>query len=135
MPEGSCVCGKIRYSYEGEPSVKALCHCADCRKISGSAFSTNILVSAEGFKVLSGTPKEYHKIADSGKPIVSFFCGDCGSTMWRDAEVFGNNKIIKAGTLDDPDALNIHKPAAELYTQSRIKWVQEVEGAAQKIAM
>ena len=50
---------------------QALCHCTDCRKISGGNYSNNIVVPSENFKVTAGTPKEISKTADSGKPITS----------------------------------------------------------------
>ncbi|KAI8626413.1 Mss4-like protein [Xylariaceae sp. FL1651] len=135
MPEGGCFCGKVRISYEGEPLGKALCHCVDCRKITGSTYSTNIIVAGPGFKVLSGTPKTISKTADSGNEITSHFCGDCGSTIWRDGPSFGDNKCIKVGTLDDADALDKAKPGVELYTTERVSWVAEVPGAGQKPGM
>ena len=36
---GGCLCGAIRYSVRGKPIHVGRCHCADCRKESGSAFS------------------------------------------------------------------------------------------------
>ena len=36
---GSCLCGQVRYSLDGEPFLTGVCHCADCRKESGSAFT------------------------------------------------------------------------------------------------
>ncbi|KAJ8110401.1 hypothetical protein ONZ43_g5879 [Nemania bipapillata] len=135
MPEGGCLCGKITYSVEGEPLVKALCHCLDCRKITGSTYSTNLIVAGPNFKLLSGVPKTIAKMADSGREIVSHFCGDCGSTLWRDGASFGDAKIVKAGTLDDIDALESAQPAAELFSNHRVSWVKEVAGAEQKQGM
>ncbi|GAW20304.1 hypothetical protein EKO27_g11281 [Xylaria grammica] len=135
MPEGGCFCGKVRYSVEGEPLGKALCHCLDCRKITGSTYSTNIIVGGSGFKLLSGTPKSIAKTADSGREIVSWFCGDCGSTLWRDGPGFGDGKAVKVGTLDDINALDDNIPAVELFTSHRVNWVGEVASAAQKATM
>lgn len=94
----------------------------DCRKISGSTYSTNILVPSQGFKVTSGTPKTHVKKADSGNTITSYFCGDCGSTLYRETVSFGDNKIIKAGTLDDISALDSAQPSAELFPEHKVKW-------------
>lgn len=135
MPEGGCFCAKVRYSVEGEPLAKALCHCLDCRKITGSTYSTNLIVAGSNFKLLSGTPKSFAKTADSGREIVSHFCGDCGSTLWRDGASFGENKVIKVGTLDDIDALDKAQPAVELFSSHRVSWVGEITGAAQKTTM
>lgn len=90
---------------------------------------------ATGFKILSGTPKTLAKIADSGKEITSHFCGDCGSTLFRDGPSFGDNKVIKVGVLDDLNALDDAKPAVELFAPLRVSWVKEVTGAAQNETM
>ncbi|KAI0829152.1 Mss4-like protein [Hypoxylon sp. FL0890] len=130
--QGSCLCGKIRISYEGEPVGQLTCHCLDCHKISGSTYSTNILVPGSRFKLLSGTPKTFTKVAGSGKEITSYFCGDCGSTLWRETPSFGDNKIVKVGVVDDLNALNEAKPVTELYTKHRASWVPEIPGAVQQ---
>lgn len=82
-----------------------------------------------------GTPKKISKKADSGNEITSHFCGDCGSTLYRDGASFGPNKVIKVGVMDAPDALDQAKPAIELYSSDRVSWVPEIPGAEQKPAM
>jgi hypothetical protein len=53
--------------------LQALCHCLDCRKISGSAYSTNAIFPRDNFKSLSGTPKEHVVKSASGREITSYF--------------------------------------------------------------
>lgn len=92
------------------------------------------MVPVANFKILSGTPKEISKTADSGKSITSSFCGDCGTTLWRHGDAFGGidgMRIIKAGILDDVNVINSIKPGAELFAPERIAWVPAVEGAGQ----
>ncbi|KAK5245181.1 hypothetical protein LTR16_007381, partial [Cryomyces antarcticus] len=105
----------------------ALCHCTDCRKISGSTYSTNILVPEDGFEVTSGSPKKFAKTADSKNTITSYFCGDCGSTLFRDGP--------KVGVIDDVKAMDEAKPGVELYAPTRVAWVPEIQGADQKDGM
>ncbi|KAI1265416.1 Mss4-like protein [Xylariaceae sp. FL1019] len=131
MSDGGCFCGKVRYTYEGDALGKAICHCKDCHKISGSTYSTNIIVSGDGFKVTSGTPKEYTVKGVSGREITSHFCGDCGSTLFRSGEAFGPNKCIKVGTIDDPQAFEKAKPGVELFTSDRVSWVPETPDTKQ----
>ncbi|KAH7312503.1 DUF636 domain protein [Stachybotrys elegans] len=126
--EGGCLCGAIRIKSTGDVVAKALCHCLDCRKITGSLFSTNIIVPEESFSVTKGTPKEFAKTADSGKTMTSYFCGDCGSTLWRASETYRGSKIIKAGTLDGDALEDTAKPAVELFVKNRIPWLPAFEG-------
>jgi hypothetical protein len=44
-------------NYAGEPNLTFLCHCLDCRKISGSSYSNNIVVLEGNFKLESGESK------------------------------------------------------------------------------
>ncbi|KAK8207935.1 hypothetical protein M8818_004188 [Zalaria obscura] len=130
MPTGGCFCGKVKIEYSGEPKGKALCHCIDCRKITGSTYSTNLIVPEEGFKV-TGNPKTFTKKADSGNEIHSYFCGDCGSTLYRDGASFQGAKVVKVGVMDDINALNDAKPAVELYAPERVSWVPALSGTEQ----
>jgi hypothetical protein len=34
--EGGCYCGTVRYVAEGEPMMKAQCHCRECQYITGA---------------------------------------------------------------------------------------------------
>ena len=111
---------------------QALCHCGDCRKLSGSLFSTNFIIPKP--KVTKGQPKEYVAKADSGRSLTSYFCGDCGTTLWRAGEAFGDNAVLKVGVLDDQDTL-AQKPSAELYAKRRPAWLPSIDGAALKQEM
>ncbi|QDS67883.1 hypothetical protein FKW77_008047 [Venturia effusa] len=132
--KGGCFCGSTRISYDGDAKMKALCHCLDCRKISGSTYSTNIIVDDSSFKV-QGTPKEISKTADGGNTITSYFCPDCGTTLFRKGKTFEGKVIIKAGVMDDVQALEAAKPTAELFTEHRVGWVPETAGAQQMKGM
>jgi hypothetical protein len=102
--------------------------------MSGSTHSFNNVVPGEAF-TSSGSPKEFAKVADSGATITSFFCGDCGTTLWRESPSFGTSKVIKAGIMDDLNLQNASKPVAELFAPERAAWQPAMGGAAQKDAM
>ena len=70
---GGCLCGNVRIVASGRPYRVGLCHCLDCRKITGSAYSTNAVYPEDGFKVTKGTPKQHTVKSDSGNEITSYF--------------------------------------------------------------
>ena len=69
------MCSAIEYEYTGEPAVTALCHCTDCQKWSGGAYTSNIVVPRDAFKIVKGSPKNYEIKGDSGKMNDHWFCG------------------------------------------------------------
>ena len=36
---GGCLCGNVRYECRGDELMVAVCHCRNCQKQAGSAFS------------------------------------------------------------------------------------------------
>lgn len=84
---------------------------------------------------LLGTPKTISKIADSGKEITSYFCGDCGTTCFRKGPSFPGLVIIKSGVLDDASFLSDNVPTGELYAPERMAWLPALEGANQAKTM
>jgi len=46
MIEGSCLCGKVRFVYNGDIKEIVMCHCSQCRKAQGGAFVTNSPIDA-----------------------------------------------------------------------------------------
>jgi hypothetical protein len=104
----------------------------DCRKLSGSAFTTNTIVKAEDFS-FTGTPKEFQKKSDNGNRISLYFCGECGCSLWGEGG-FGDAKVVRVGILDD-DGLENAKPMLECFSERRVTWLKEVEGATSVIGM
>ncbi len=42
LVSGGCLCGYVRYEYDGEIGSANYCHCQDCRKTTGSAFNIGL---------------------------------------------------------------------------------------------
>jgi hypothetical protein len=118
---GGCLCGAVRYAYEGEVGPAGYCHCADCRRVSGSAFGISVRVVASGFSIVAGVPKSFTKLSDSGRPVARYFCGDCGSPLYTLPPLNPDVVFIKAGSLDDPSAV---KPNRQAWTRSRVEWAE-----------
>ena len=80
--DGGCHCGRITYEAEIDPDNVGICHCTDCQAFSGTAFRTVGAVPEADFRLLSGEPKIYIKVADSGAKRAQAFCAECGSPIY-----------------------------------------------------
>src|SRR5688500_9584276 len=54
--DGGCRCGKIRFRITAPPLMAMACHCTGCQRMTASAFSTTVMVPADGFAVIEGEP-------------------------------------------------------------------------------
>ncbi|GFF58662.1 Glutathione-dependent formaldehyde-activating enzyme [Aspergillus udagawae] len=135
---GGCFCGKVRIEYSGEPMTVGLCHCSDCRKITGSLYSYNFVVKRADLKI-TGSPKELAKIADSGTHIKNYFCADCGTPLYglrmNSDGVPSETTVLRAGIFDDIGVLNQRRPEAEIFTSGRVSWMSPIEGTGQFVGM
>ena len=125
--QGRCHCGEITYEAEVEPGSVNVCHCRDCQLLSGTAFRAGIPAPADRFRILTGTPREYVKVADSGARRLHTFCGTCGSPVYSSAEHNPKSYTLRLGALSEPGALG--RPAREIWTKRRLPWIAHFEGA------
>ncbi|KIW10596.1 hypothetical protein PV08_11560 [Exophiala spinifera] len=130
--QGSCLCGGIKYEFSGEPKVTALCHCIDCQKWTGGAFTSNAVVPRTSFKVTQGRPSSYDATGASGKINKHFFCPTCGSSLYTELEVMPDVTCVKAGGLDGGKAELGNKVDVEFYCKDRVKYLKDVPDAKQE---
>lgn len=83
--DGQCHCGNISWTAEIDPANVFICHCSDCQALSASAFRTVGQVAAEHFEI-SGEPKVYVKVGDSGARRAQAFCSECGSGIYASSD-------------------------------------------------
>lgn len=119
MPKlsGRCLCGKIEFSGDTEIKLMANCHCADCRAATGAAYGTLLFVDEDAIHV-TGTPKVFKHMADSGATMEKHFCPDCGSQLFGRNSNRPKTMSIRAGVLDQKSLV---KPTVNVYLDSRIE--------------
>jgi len=124
---GHCLCGSISYRISAQPETVVLCHCDDCQRHSGSAFSVNVLVERDKVEI-KGTPRAYQTFgAENGNLRDRLFCGDCGTPIFTILHEVPDIVIVKAGTLDDRTGL---KPSAEVWWRRAQDWLEPHPGRA-----
>lgn len=79
MHKGSCLCGAIRFTVEGELSPPSACHCTRCRKFTGH------------YEASTDVPRSAVTIEDAqtlawylSEKVRRGFCSVCGSSLFFD---------------------------------------------------
>lgn len=121
--EGRCYCGNVRYEAEGEPMMKAQCHCRECQYITGGAPNMFIVMPLQGFKYTMGAPKQFTR-SDLDKPVTREFCPDCGTHLATRPQ--RPVVVVKVGTLDDPKLFG--SPQMAIYTIDKQPFHQIPDG-------
>ncbi|RDW70974.1 hypothetical protein BP6252_07537 [Coleophoma cylindrospora] len=133
---GSCLCGNLTYTYEAEPALKALCHCSECRKLSGGAFTYTYLLPASKFDLKSSSvpPKSHAKKHETGMMLTRYFCPECSTVIYKesDAPDFKGMVILFAGTLDVKED-QVPKPDVEFFVSQKIPWVHGVGAGVKEL--
>ena len=98
--EGGCYCGAVRYVAEGDPVMKAQCHCRECQYITGGSPNVFIAMPTAGFSYTKGEAKGFAR-SDLARPVTREFCPTCGTHLATRPQGFPA-VVVKVGTLDDP---------------------------------
>ena len=109
---GRCLCGDVSYVFTGAPLRSTVCHCATCRRRTGSLFSAHLWFEPAQL-AFDGHLLSYGFTTDAGRHVSTHFCGRCGTTLWFEAEVTSGLKALCAGTLDNPNEWT--RPGRELF--------------------
>ena len=114
--QGGCLCGAVRYEVRGAPFKSGLCHCRDCKKITGSAYLSYADWRPDRFTT-SGRVESY-----AGRS----FCPRCGSRVFSLSD---DQVEIFLGTLDEtPTSI---APQVEGWVIRREHWLAPVGGLPQ----
>ena len=133
--EGSCHCGKIRFSVESaEPVPFMRCYCAICRKTAGAGgYAINLGAATQGMKV---TGKRDLRIYRARRPDENgkgthlssarrYFCARCGSALWVWDPTWPDFVHPHASAIDTP--LPVPPENVHCLVGSKAPWVR-IEG-------
>jgi len=119
---GTCLCGEIRFEVVGDFEQFFLCHCARCRKDTGSAHAANLFSSTATLHWLSGETKIKTFRLPSTRHERSF-CSECGSAV-PNMQMNGALLVVPAGSLDSAIAI---RPDAHICVASAANWDRNLE--------
>ncbi|KAJ8112825.1 hypothetical protein OPT61_g4903 [Boeremia exigua] len=123
---GGCYCGAIRYRILTAPLFCSACHCIDCQKSTGSAFSLLATIETYNITVISETkPSLVTQTPDPSKPEDASrrtLCPRCGTILWDNDNQWGYPVSgVRIGTLDFP---GIMEPDIHIFIGSKLAWFE-----------
>ena len=112
---GACLCEAVTFEISAPLSDIYQCHCSKCRKVSGSASNSAMVIEKERFRWLSGEHDIKQFQQKSG--FKSHFCHHCGSPVPNPT---GTNKMwIPMGLVDGRVPARISE---QVYLDSKADW-------------
>jgi len=114
--EGGCLCGAVRYRFEGEAMGSMICHCRTCRRASGTPVVAALSIEKGGLTI-SGESAVYH----SSPKVTRRFCGVCGTGLFYAHTDDPDEIAINTCTLDDPEAF---PPTHHSWLEHDLSWVK-----------
>jgi len=87
----ACPCGQARLRISGVPFTQFYCHCGDCRRVHGAAYTPEAMFKARDVIV------EGETIALTLKTTPRVSCARCGTRLFADLPAMGMRGV--SGTL------------------------------------
>ena len=108
-----------------------VCHCADCRKITASMFASNFTVDDKYLKHLRGQENlktfKQSKTIKTHNDMTNYFCGTCGTLLYRVSSGMPGMSILRIGTIDDFTLQETKlKPQVEQFVENRVGWLEKL---------
>lgn len=111
---GHCLCGNVEFEANGTPSWVAYCHCASCRRHTGSPV-TCFVNFARGDVDFRREPSVF----ESSPGVRRSFCERCGTPIAYETEKRANEIDIYLNAFDEPEAFS---PETHVFHSERIPW-------------
>lgn len=115
-----CHCGSLRATTFGEPLLVAICHCKACQQRTG-ALAASVAGFAKAQVTIEGQTKIFDRHGESGRKVRFYFCPNCGTSLYWEADGRPGSYILAVGAFADP---NFPPPSVSIYEESRHTWMQ-----------
>ena len=84
MIRGSCLCGAVTFVVDAEPLWSHHCHCSRCRKSTGSAFTSPLIVPKGAVRYTTGVDLvTRYELPETA--FMTHFCSVCNSIRFVSA--------------------------------------------------
>ena len=119
--QGGCFCGAVRYTVSGDIFNSTLCHCTDCRRISGAPALAWFSARRADFRFTKGEPQRFA----SSEHVLRGFCPQCGTTLTFEDDRWPEELDIASASHTDPEQV---PPGDHTFVRSRLSWMNMHDG-------
>ena len=120
---GGCLCGAVTYRIEDSFSDFYFCFCEQCRRVTGSAFASNLQTSTDNFEWTSGE-NLVKRFDVKGRVFTKVFCTECGSGLPFLTQS-GESMLVPAGSLDEVPGI---ETTAHIFCAETADWYKSGQG-------
>ncbi len=121
---GGCLCGAVRFRYEGrlggDLGTVTLCHCAQCRRVSGYGVAA-APAEAAALEITAGEALIRDFESSPGK--LRAFCSLCGTGLYSRRTARPETLRLRIGALDAPPATLVIE--AHIFARTLPPWAGE----------
>ena len=114
--KGRCLCGAVRFEYEGPENWVGHCHCQSCRRNTASAFTTFMGVPDGAYRFTGATPA----VCESSPGVRRLFCDRCGTPIAYGADRFPGELHFYLAALEDASGI---EPKFHIFVEEKVPWV------------
>jgi hypothetical protein len=120
-----CYCGAVTIEVQANPKGIVNCHCGQCRRLSGNAFTSWVSFPKQGIQTTGNEPLTAFAVTAN---VTRHFCRVCGSHVFtsdvRLPQVLG----VPAGVIEGAP---LSRPAAHYFVGHKAPWHSICDGQAQ----
>ena len=116
-----CACGSASISVSGEPRMRCVCHCTNCKRRTGSAFGVSAYFLRSDVGEATGEMLVYafHHAAENHDQE-RHFCKRCGTTLFWYASNRPHLIGIAGGCFPDE---TLGEPTVSFTSSKKLAWV------------
>lgn len=122
MAKAKCCCGELVIEVLGDPKRYGVCHCANCRRRTGSAFGVSAYFQMSQVKEIFGSSSVYEFESKQSKGSQwRCFCANCGTTLYWNFSDAPEEVGIAGGCFEDG---YLAAPEYSAANEKRRYWLQ-----------
>lgn len=122
---GGCHCGEIRFELSQQLATIVNCHCRNCRRANGGAFTTIAPVETVNFRLTAGHESLREFQTGTGS---RFFCGQCGGRLFTRPDLLPGLTNLLVATLDEEPT---DPPTIHMNVESKAPWYEILDDRPQ----